>query len=100
MSHVIGNPLTNSSKGIGNFCKQHIFARELPILSNLWPEVFITLQSSCQSVLDNLYRHLQEGSLINKEIGNLYGIPLKKLKAKIKIQGTTHSFKQYKRFIF
>jgi hypothetical protein len=52
----------------------------------LGQRVLITLQSSCQRVLDNLYRHLQEGCPINKERGNLFAIPPKKLKVKIKIQ--------------
>ncbi len=33
--------------------------------------VLLTLQRNCQRVLDNLYRHLQEGWPINKERGNL-----------------------------
>jgi hypothetical protein len=48
--------------------------------------VLLTLQSNCQRVLDNLYRHLIEGFPINKEIGNLFAIPMKKLKVKKKIQ--------------
>jgi hypothetical protein len=63
VSEVSGNPLTNSLKGIGNFC----FARGLPI---------------------------------DKERGNLFAIPLKKLKVKINIQEATDSFKNCKRFIF
>jgi hypothetical protein len=51
-------------------------------------------------VLDNLYRHLQEGGPINKKGGNLFAIPLKKLKVKIIIQEATDSFKYCKRFIF
>ncbi len=35
---------------------------------------------------------------MNKERGNLFAIPLKKLKIKIKIQEATDSFKNYKRF--
>jgi hypothetical protein len=35
VSEVIGNPLT---EGIGNFCKQQIFAKGLPIASNPWTE--------------------------------------------------------------
>jgi hypothetical protein len=50
--------------------------------------------------MDILYRHLQEGCPINKERGNLFEIPLKKLKVKIIIQEATASFKNYKRFIF
>jgi hypothetical protein len=57
----------------------------------------ITLQSNCQRVLDNLYRHLQEDCLINKERGNLFAIPLKKLKVKINIKEATDSFKNCKR---
>jgi hypothetical protein len=37
-------------------------------------------------ISDNLSRHLQEGYPINKESGNLFAIPLKKLKVKIKIK--------------
>jgi hypothetical protein len=40
----------------------------------------ITLQSNCQRVLTNLYRFLQEGCPSDKERGNLFAIPLKKLK--------------------
>jgi hypothetical protein len=40
--------------------------------------VLITLQGSCQMVLDNLYGHFQEGCPINKEKGNLFAKPLKK----------------------
>jgi hypothetical protein len=36
---------------------------------------------------------LQEGCPINKERGNLFAIPLKKLKVKIKIKEATDSFK-------
>jgi hypothetical protein len=51
----------------------------------LGQKVLITLESSCQRVLDNLYQHLQEHCpIINK--GNLIAIPLKKLKVRIKIQ--------------
>jgi hypothetical protein len=64
----------------------------------LGQRVLITLQSSCQRVLDNLYGHFQEGCPINKERGNLFAIPLKKLKVKIKIQEATDSFKNYKSF--
>ncbi len=59
-------------------------------------QVLITLQSNCQMVLDNLYRHLQEGYPANKERGNLFAIPLKKLKVKINIQEATDSFKNFK----
>jgi hypothetical protein len=59
----------------------------------LHQRVLITLQSSCQRVLDNLYRHLQEGCPIYKEKGNLFAISIKKLKVKIKIQKATDSFK-------
>jgi hypothetical protein len=54
--------------------------------------VLLTLQSNCQRVLDNLYGHLQEGCPTNKERGNLFAIPLKKLKVKVKIQEATDSF--------
>jgi hypothetical protein len=37
---------------------------------------------------------------VNKERGNLFAIPLKKLEVKIKIQETTVYLKTYKRFIF
>ncbi len=52
----------------------------------LGQRVLVTLQSSCQRALDNLYKQLQEGCPINKEKGNLLAIPLEKLKVKIKIQ--------------
>jgi hypothetical protein len=61
----------------------------------LGKRVLITLQSSCQRVLDNLYGRFQEGCPINKERGNLFAIPQKKLKVKIKIQEATDSFKNY-----
>jgi hypothetical protein len=57
----------------------------------LGQRILITLQSSCQRVLKNLYGHFQEGCPINKERGNLFAIPLKK-------QEATDSFKNYKRF--
>jgi hypothetical protein len=66
----------------------------------LGQRVLLTLQSNCPRVLYNLYRHLQEGCPINKERGNLFAIPLKKIKVKIKIQEATDSLKNYKRFIF
>jgi hypothetical protein len=50
-------------------------------------------------VLDNLYRHLQEGYPVNKK-GNLFATNLNKLKGKIKIQEAADSFQNYKRFIF
>ncbi len=62
--------------------------------------ITLTLQSNCQRILDKLYRHLQEGCPINKKRGNLFAIPLKKLKVKINIQKATDSFKNCKRFIF
>jgi hypothetical protein len=43
---------------------------------------------------------LQEGCPSNKERGNLFAIPLKKLKVKINIQEATESFKNCKWFIF
>jgi hypothetical protein len=46
----------------------------------LGQRVLITLQNSFQRVLDKLYGHFQEGCHINKERGNLFAIPLKKLK--------------------
>ncbi len=47
--------------------------------------------------MDNLYGHFQEGCPVNKERGNFFAIPLKKLKVKIKIQEATDSFKNFKR---
>jgi hypothetical protein len=64
----------------------------------LGQRALITLQNSCQRAMDNLYGHFQEGFPINKERDNLFAIPLKKLKVKIKIQEATDSFKNYKRF--
>jgi hypothetical protein len=71
-----------------------MFARGLPTSLAIW-YLLITLQSNCKRVLDNLCRHLQEGCAINKERGNLFATPLKKLKVKIKnkIRETTGSFK-------
>jgi hypothetical protein len=54
--------------------------------------VVITLQSCCQRVLNNLYKHFQKGCPSDKERGNLFAIPLKKLKVKIKIQEATDRF--------
>jgi hypothetical protein len=66
----------------------------------LGQRVLIALQSNGQRVLDNLNRHLQEGCPINKERGNLFAIPLEKLKVKINIQEATDSFKNCQRFLF
>jgi hypothetical protein len=55
--------------------------------------VLITLQRNCQRVLENLYRYLQEGCHVNKERGNLFAKPLKKLTVKIKIQEAIDSLK-------
>jgi hypothetical protein len=92
--------VTNSSEGIDNFCKKDIFARGLPILSNPWPEGIDYPSEPLSEGIGNLCRHLQADCPINKERGNLYVLSLKKLKAKIKIQGATNSFKHYKKFIF
>jgi uncharacterized membrane protein len=66
----------------------------------LCQRVFIALQSSWQRVLGNPQRYLQEGCPINKEEGNLFAIPVKNLKVKIKINGATYGFENYQRFIF
>jgi hypothetical protein len=39
--------------------------------------------------------NFQDGCPINKERGNLFAIPLKKLKLKTKIQEATDSFKRF-----
>jgi hypothetical protein len=62
----------------------------------LGQRVLITLQNCCQRVLDNFYRHLQEGCSINKERDNLFAILLKKLQVEIKIQEENDSFKNKK----
>jgi hypothetical protein len=100
VSEVIGNPLTNSPDGIGNFANSTYLPEGCQHPLILGQRVLITLQSNCQRVLDSLYRHLQEGCPINKERGNLFAIPLKKLKVKINIQEVTDSFKNFIRFIF
>jgi hypothetical protein len=126
---VVGNPLANFLQGVRGYwqpsdkfvigCQRllailwTILQRALATIANstYFPEgcqhslilshrVLITLQSNCQRVLDNLYRHLHEGCPINKKWGNLFAIPLKKLKVKINIQEATDSFKNCKRFIF
>jgi hypothetical protein len=45
-------------------------------------------------------KHLQEGCPMNRERGNLFATPLKKLKVKLKIHEATYSFNTKKRFIF
>ncbi len=55
--------------------------------------VLITLQSSCQRVSDNLYRHLHEVCPINKEKRQPFCNTSKKLKVKIKILEATDNFK-------
>ncbi len=50
VSEGIGNPLTNSSECIGNFCKQVIFVRGLPKLSDPLPEVIELLRDICKRV--------------------------------------------------
>jgi hypothetical protein len=62
--------------------------------------VLVPLLSSCQRILDSLYRHLQEGCPSNQERGNLFAIPQRKQKVKIKIQEATVYFKTYRRFTF
>jgi hypothetical protein len=95
VSEVIGNPSDQFSTGYWQLLQIVHISQRVAILGQ---RVFITLQSNCQRVLDNLYR--QEGCPINKERGNLFAIPLKKLKVKINIQEETDSFKNCKRFIF
>jgi hypothetical protein len=51
----------------------------LPIPSNPWPEGIDYLPEQLSEGT-----HLQEGFPNNKERGNLFAIPLKKLKVKIK----------------
>ncbi len=83
-----------------NFAKSTDLPEGCQHLLIVGQRVLITLQSNCQRVLDNLNRHLQQGCPINKERGNLFAIPLKKLKFKINIQEATDSFINFKRFIF
>ncbi len=84
VSEVIGNPLTNSSEGIDTFAKSTYLPEgcQHPLFRG--QRVLITLQSSCQRVLDKLYRHffLQESCPSNKKGGNLFAIPLKKTESK------------------
>jgi hypothetical protein len=96
MSEVIGNPLTNPSGNFAN-CTYLPEGCQYPLI--LGQRVLITSRAVVKEV-DNLFRHLQEGCLINKERDNLFAIPLKKLEVKIRIQEVTDSFKTYKRFIF
>jgi hypothetical protein len=85
---------------LATFANSTYLPEGCPHLLILDQRVLITLQSNCQRALDNLYRHLQEGCPINKERGNLFAIPLEKLKVKINIQEATDSFKNSKRFKF
>jgi hypothetical protein len=96
----LGNPLTNSQRVLATFVSSTYLPEGCQHPLILSQRVMITLQSNFQRVLDNLYRHLQEGCPINKERGNLFAIPLKKLKVKINIQEATGSFKNFNRFIF
>jgi hypothetical protein len=100
VSEIIGNPLTNSQKVLATFASSTYLPEGCQHPLIFGQRVLITLQSNFQRILDNLNRHLQEGCPSNKERGNLFAIPLKKLKVKIKIQEVTDSFKNYKRFIF
>jgi hypothetical protein len=68
----------------------------LPTPSYPWPEGIDHPPEQLSEGIGNLYRHLQEGCPINKERGNLFAIPLKKLKVKINIQEATDSFKNCK----
>jgi hypothetical protein len=99
VSEVIGNPLTNSSPVLTTFANSTYLPEGFQHPLILCQRVLLTLQSS-QRVLDNLYKHLQDGWPMSKERVDLFAIPLKKLKAKIEIQEATESFKNYKRFIF
>jgi hypothetical protein len=99
LSEVIGNPLTILQRVLATFANNTYLPEGFQHPLILGQRVLLSLQSNCQRVLDNLYRHLQEGCPINKERGNLFAIPLKKLEVKIKIQEATDSFKNCKRFI-
>jgi hypothetical protein len=100
VSEFIGNPLTSSSEGIATFANStYIYLPEsCQYTLILRQRILITFQSSCQMVLDNPYRHLQECYPVNKK-GNLFATPRNKLKGKIKIQEAANIFQNYKRFI-
>jgi hypothetical protein len=84
-----GNPLTNSSEGIGNFCKYHIFVRGFPIPSDPLLEGIdnssVQLAEGIRYPLETFARRLP----INKEQGNLFAVPQSNLKVKMKIQEET-----------
>jgi hypothetical protein len=61
LSEGKSNPLTNFSKGTGNFCKLHMFVRGFQIPTSLFPEGIDYLLISWQRALNNLWRHLQGG---------------------------------------
>jgi hypothetical protein len=90
------------SEGIGNplqMQQMHTFVGRLPIYlgSDPLPEgIDYPLKQLAE--LDKPLRHLQEGCLIYKVRGNLFAIPLKKVK--MKIQEATERFKKYQKFIF
>jgi hypothetical protein len=75
-SEGIGNPLTNSSKSVGNFSKCHIFVIWIPVPSDHLPEGtdYYHLE------------HLDEKCFVKKKKCNLFGISLKNLNAKVEIQ--------------
>ncbi len=79
VSEVIGNPLTILQRVLATFENSTYLPEGCQHPLILGHRVLITLQSNCQRVLDNLYRHLQDGCPINKERGNLFAIPLEKL---------------------
>jgi hypothetical protein len=99
VSEVIGNLLTNPSEGLATFANSTYMPKGCQYPLILCQRVLIALHNSCQRVMDNLYRHFQDSCPINKERGNLFPIPLKKLTDEIKIQGATDSFKTSERFI-
>ncbi len=101
LSGGIGNPLTNSSKGFGNFSKctflfevcQNQGCQYLLILCQ---RVLITPWSSWQRVLDNLQRHLPKGCPLNNESDQHFAISSDNFKVKLTILKAINSLKNYR----
>jgi hypothetical protein len=107
VSESIGNPLANLFYGVRVYWQpsDKFLSRNWQLLQIA--QICLRVANSFWSFargywlpsrVVNLYKHLQEGCPINKERGNLFAIPLKKTKVKIRIQEITNSFGTYKRF--
>jgi hypothetical protein len=101
VSEVIGHPLTNFSEGVATLA--NITYMPEGYQYSLIPGQGYWLPSRAVVRgywIPGLYRHLQEGCPSNQEKGNLFAIPLKKIKVKIKIEEVTVYFNTNRRFIF